>query len=109
MAASPFCWKRNALGRVVLALEFRGIEQDAQDLRIISRGPSRKYKEAEKHQKTAEEAAKEVEGAGAHERGDKKESALGAQDRKRLVDRAVDRIECGITCHGFTSLNVGFA
>ena len=109
MAACPFCWKRSALRRVVLALEFRGIEQDAQDLRIVSRGPTRKYEKADKHQETAEEAAEEVKSTGAHERGDKKEFALGAPDRERLVDRAVDWIECVVMRHGFTFWNVGFA
>src|SRR5215469_16829558 len=109
MAACPFCWKRSALRRVVLALEFRGIEQDAQDLRIVCGGPSRKYKKAEKHQKAAQEARKEVKRAGAHECRDKKEFALGAPDRERLVDRAVDWIECVVMRHGFTFWNVGFA
>src|SRR5712691_4406741 len=84
---------------IVPELELGGVEQDAQNLRIGHRGPSREEVERDKHHKPAQQAAEEIERGPADDERKEKQLPLGAPDRERLVDGLVDRVKTGFVGH----------
>src|SRR5580704_2412413 len=76
-------------GRIVAHAESGRVEQNPQDLRIGDGGPARKTIERSEHYESAQETPKEIEGRPSHDERQKKQAALGAPDRERLVDGLV--------------------
>src|SRR6266446_3007757 len=85
------------LQRIVAAPEFRGVEQDSQDLRIGAGRPPGKPIKRGKHEQTAHQAAEEIERRGSQDQGHEKQAPLGPQNREGFVHRRIHWMECWIT------------
>ena len=83
-----------------MGLEARGIQQNAQHLRVDARGPARQEKEGGEHDQPAQKASEQVECRAAHNEGQEEQPALDSPDRERFVDGLIDRMKSWFVRHG---------
>jgi len=79
--------ERLAPRRVVVIAELRGVQKDAQDLRVSGCRPSRESVQAGEHHDAAHQRSEEVESGCPHDDGEEEQLPLGAQIvREWLID-----------------------
>src|SRR5260221_9280266 len=70
---------------VVLGANLRGVQQEAEDLRVGPRRPSREEIQCEKHSHRPGQAIEQIEYARAHDEREEEQLSLGSQDRERTI------------------------
>jgi len=74
------------LHRIVLRANLCGIEEEAQNLGVGPRCPSRKEIEREKHSERPQQTTEQIEDASAHDEREEKQLALRSEDRERTIE-----------------------
>src|SRR5690348_8406413 len=87
-------------GRIVPDFELGRIQENAQNLGVGVRRPTRQNIEAAKHEKTTQKASEQIKCRGADDRREKKETTLRSENRERLVQRPVHGVDCRRMRHG---------
>src|SRR5882762_7902560 len=77
---------------IVLRANLCGIEEEAQNLGVCPRCPTRKEIKREKHSQRPQQAAEQIEDASAHDEREEKQPALRSEDRKRTIEGPEKRI-----------------
>src|ERR1700731_3033180 len=92
MVHSAYCDRSKFCG-IVLDAKLCRSEEQLQNLRVRLRGPTGEEEKQEKHEKTAGQAAEQIEGARANAHGEKKQLPLRSENGEWPRQRAMHQVD----------------